>query len=229
MTRILNVTRMQFVNKSTFVWIPLIILGATFLMSVIIFALIPYDGAKYGGGSQAPIWYFFAVGIMALSYTFPFSQALSITRRDFFFGTMLAALITSILLGVIFVVGGFLERATDGWWGVNGYFFSLDWVWQSGPLLAGVFFAVVSLLLFVIGFWGSTIYRRFGAIGLTLTLVTLGLVLIAGLWIVSQVAAWAEVGAWLAALTIPTLIGWILLAIGVFGAVSYATLRRAIP
>ncbi len=69
---------------------------------------------------------------MSLSYTFPFSQALSITRREFFFGTMLAALVTAVLLGAVFAVGGAIERATGGW-GVNGYFFSLDWVWTAGP------------------------------------------------------------------------------------------------
>lgn len=228
MKRTLNVTRMQFVNKTTFVWMPLIILGATFVMSVLIFTLIPYDGAKYGGGSQAPIWYFFAVGIMALSYTFPFSQALSITRRDFFFGTMIAAAVTSLILGTVFVLGGFLEQATRGW-GVNGYFFYLDWVWKAGPLAAGVFFASLSLLLFVIGFWGSTIYRRFGALGLTATLVALGLLLVGALWIVSQLAAWAEVGAWMATLTVPSLIGGVLLAVVALGAVSFATLRRATP
>ena len=107
MNRVLKVARMQFVNKYTFVWMPLIILSISFAMSLVIFALIPYDGAKYGGGSQAPIWYFFALGIMALSYTFPFSQAMSITRRDFFFGTLLAALFTSIMLGIVFVLGLF--------------------------------------------------------------------------------------------------------------------------
>lgn len=228
MKRTLTVARMQFVNKTTFIWTPLIILGATFVLSLVIFALIPYDGAKYGGGSQAPIWYFFAVGIMALSYTFPFSQALSITRREFFFGTLLAALVTSVLLGAIFVVGGLLEKATGGWV-INGYFFYLDWVWASGPLLAGVFFASVALLLFVTGFWGSTIYRRFGALGLTVTLVGLGLLLVGALWLTSRLTTWPEVGAWLAALTVPALIGWVVVAIAALGAVSFATLRRATP
>lgn len=228
MNRTLTVTRLQFVNKSTFVWMPLIILGVTFVMSVIIFALIPYDGAKYGGGSQAPIWYFFAVGIMALSYTFPFSQALSITRREFFFGTMLAAVITSVLLGCVFVIGGFLEQATRGW-GVNGYFFSLDWVWREGPFAAGTFFAATSLLLFVVGFWGSTIYRRFGALGLTATLAALGLLLAAAIWVIGQLSAWAAVGAWMAGLSVPGLIGWIGVAVLAFGTVAFATLRRAIP
>lgn len=228
MNRTLSVTRLQFVNKTTFVWTPLIILGATFLLSVLIFALIPYDGAKYGGGSQAPIWYFFAVGIMALSYTFPFSQALSITRREFFFGTLLAAALTSILLGVVFVLGGLLEQATAGW-GVNGYFFYLDWVWRSGPLVAGLFFASMSLLLFVAGFWGSTIYRRFGALGLTLTLAALGLALVAALWVIGQLAAWATVGTWLANLSLASVIGCVLLATAAVGAIAFVTLRRATP
>jgi hypothetical protein len=68
---------------------------------------------------------------MSLSYTFPFSQALSITRREFF-GTMLAAVGTALILGAVFVGGGALEQVTTGW-GVNGYFFYLDWVWRSGP------------------------------------------------------------------------------------------------
>ncbi|WP_292830695.1 hypothetical protein [Microbacterium sp.] len=228
MNRIITVTRMQFVNKYTFVWMPLIILGAAFAMSLIIFALIPYDGAKYGGGSQAPIWYFFAIGIMALSYTFPFSQALSITRREFFLGTMLAAVVTSILLGIVFVLGGFIEQATDGW-GVNGYFFYLDWVWGYGPLAAGAFFAVVSLLLFVLGFWGSTVYRRFGALGLTLTLVSLGLLLVAAIWLIGQLGAWPAVGAWLAGMAVPSLIGWMLAALVAFGAIALGTLQRAVP
>ena len=228
MKRTLTVTRMQFVNKITFVWMPLIILSATFVMSVIIFALIPYDGAKYGGGSQAPIWYFFAIGIMALSYTFPFSQALSITRREFFFGTMLAAFLTSLMLGVVFVLGGFAEQATRGW-GVTGYFFTLDWVWRSGALIAGLFYAALSFLLFVLGFWGATVFRRFGTLGLTLALLLLGVVFVAAIWIISSLDAWAEAGAWMAGLTVPSLIGGITLAIVAFGAISFATLRRAVP
>lgn len=228
MNRTLKVVRMQFVNRYTFVWLPLIILASSWAMSVAIFALIPYDGAKYGGGSQAPIWYFFALGILALSYTFPFSQALSITRREFFLGTQIAAVITAVLLGVAFVVGGALEQATGGW-GVNGYFFYLDWVWRSGPVLAGVFYAAIALLLFVLGFWAATVYRRFGPLGLTLTLVGIGIVLVAVIWIITQLGAWAAVGSWMAGLTVPGLAGGVLLATILLSIGSFATVRRAVP
>ena len=228
MNRTLSVTRMQFVNKYTFVWMPLIILGASLVMSIVIFALIPYDGAKYGGGSLAPIWYFFALGIMSLSYTFPFSQALSVTRREFFFGTMAAAGVTAAILGVTFVVGGALERATDGW-GVNGYFFYLDWVWQSGWFAAGLFFGVLSLLLFVVGFWGATIYRRFGSFGLTVTLVGLGVILLAVVWLVQQLEAWGALFTWIGSLGTLGLTACMAVATIVLGAVAWATLRRATP
>jgi hypothetical protein len=55
-------------NKYTFVWLPLIILGA-FPDVARDLRDHPVRRAKYGG-SQAPIWYFFALGIMSLSYTF---------------------------------------------------------------------------------------------------------------------------------------------------------------
>lgn len=226
MNRTLTVTRMQFVNKYTFVWMPLIILAGSFALSLLVFALIPYGGPKWGGGSQAPIWYFFALGIMALSYTFPFSQAMSVTRREFFFGTMVSAVFTSLMLGVVFVLGGLAERATRGW-GVNGYFFYLDWVWRDGPLVAGLFFAAVALLLFVIGFWGATVYRRFGALGLTVTLAVIGLVLIGVAWLVGTFGAWADVFAWVGAGGIPGATAVLLALTVLTGAVAFATLRRA--
>jgi hypothetical protein len=39
-------------NKYTFVWLPLIILGASFLMSLGIFAIIPYDGVKTAAAAR---------------------------------------------------------------------------------------------------------------------------------------------------------------------------------
>ncbi len=228
MNRTLTVTRLQFVNRYTFVWLPLIILGASFALALMIFALIPYGGVKIGGGSQAPIWYFFVVGIMSLSNTFPFSQALSITRREFFFGTMLAAVGTALILGAVFIVGGALEQATGGW-GINGYFFYLDWVWRAGPLAAGVFYAVCAFLLFVIGFLGSTIYKRAGAVGLTVVLVGTGLLLVAALWLIGRMDAWIEVGVWMAGLSIPALIVGMLAGAVTIGGIAFATLRRATP
>ena len=228
MNRTLSVVRMQLVNRMTFIWIPLIILGSALALSIVIWAMIPYNGVKYGGGSQAPLWYFFAVGIQALALTFPFSQAMSVTRRAFFLGTMLTAALTSVILAAIFVAGGYLELATHGW-GLNGYFFYIDWIWQSGPFAAALLIFVVAMLFFVIGFWGATVYKRFGAIGLTITLVAIGVVLVAAIWLVGRFDGWGAVGAWLAVQTSTSLALWGLAVTVVLGAISFATMRRLVP
>src|SRR6478609_7719525 len=176
MNRTASVVRMQLINKQTYIWIPLMILGAAFLMTLAIYAILAGSGVPgpfYGGGQQAPIWYFGIVGIQALTLTFPFSQAMSVTRREFYLGTLLTATITSAILAGIAVVGGLIERATDGW-GVNGWFFGLPWIWQEGPGGAFLVNFVTAMMFFVIGFWAATIYKRFGSLWLTVVLVGVG-------------------------------------------------------
>ena len=83
------------------------------MLALAIYAMLAnagVDGPKYGGGAQAPLWYFLVVGIQALTLTFPFSQAMSVTRREFYLGTLLTAALTSAILAGIFVVGGFIEQ-----------------------------------------------------------------------------------------------------------------------
>ena len=87
--RTLSVVRMQLINKQTYIWIPLIILGGAFVLAMAIYAILAGSGVPgpfYGGGAQAPLWYFGIVGIQALTLTFPFSQAMSVTRREFYLG-----------------------------------------------------------------------------------------------------------------------------------------------
>ena len=91
MSRTLNVVRMQLINRQTFVWVPLLVLGGSLILSLVIFALwIPVVTApKYGGGAQATLVVLPGrrrAGDVTL--TFPFSQAMSVTRREFYLGTL---------------------------------------------------------------------------------------------------------------------------------------------
>ena len=228
MSRILNVVRLQLINKQTFVWVPLIILGASLAVSILIYVMIPYDGPKYGGGGQAPLWYFFALGMSCLTLSFPFSQAMSITRRDFFLGTMAAALMTSTILAVVFVLGGFLEDATHGW-GVNGYFFSLPWLWEAGPLAAGLSYFALALLLFVIGFTGATVYKRWGATATTVASLGVVVVLVVLVFLVTRLDQWGTVWEGILTLGALGLSLWGLVAIALLAGISYLVLRRATP
>jgi hypothetical protein len=228
MSRTLSVVRMQLVNRQTYIWIPLIVLAGAFVLSLLIWSMIPVDSPKYGGGAQAPLWYFGVVGVQALTLTFPFSQAMSVTRREFYLGTLLTAVLTGGILALIFVAGGLIERATGGW-GVNGYFFYLDWIWVAGPAMAGLFYFALAMLFFVIGFWAATIYKRFGALWLTVVLVGIGLVLVGLMWLTGRMNAWARVFEWFAVQGASGLTLWGLLLIAVLAASSFLTLRRAVP
>nr|MBS1899992.1 hypothetical protein [Actinomycetota bacterium] len=228
MSRILKVVRLQLVNKQTWLWIPLIILAAALTMSIIISAMIPVDAPKYGGAGQAPLWYFFALGLQALTLTFPFSQALSVTRRDFFLGTLLTAAGGAVLLAVVFLFGGWIEDVTHGW-GVNGYMFRLPWVWENGPLAAALTYFVLALLLFLVGFTGATIYKRAGGIAITVVGVGFGAVLVGLVFLVTRFGLWGQVGAGIASLGALGLALWGLVAIVALAGISYLVLRRATP
>lgn len=231
MIRTWNVVRMQLVNRQTYVWVPIIVLFGSLLVTLAIYGIISsagVDTAMYGGGAQAPLWYFAVVGAQALTFTLPFSQAMSVTRREFYVGTLLTAALTSLMLALVFVAGGLVEAATTGW-GMDGYFFYLPWIWEAGPAAAGLFFFALAMLFFVIGFWGATIFKRWGTAVLTAVILAIALVLVALLWLVGRMDAWAEVGAWLASAGALGLTLWGLLLIAVLAGTSYLTLRRTVP
>ncbi len=231
MSRTLNVVRMQLVNRQTYLWVPVIVLSGALVITLAIYGIIHSAGVDedmYGGGAQAPLWYFAVVGAQALTLTFPFSQAMSVTRREFYLGTLLTAGLTSALLAVIFVIGGLIEQATSGW-GMRGYFFYLPWVWDAGPAAAGLFFFALAMLFFVVGFWGATIYKRFGTAVLTTVIFAIALVLVGLLWLVGRLDAWVEVFTWLGTAGALGLTLWGLLLIAVLAATSFLTLRRAAP
>lgn len=228
MRRTLNVIRLQLINRQTFIWVPLIILGATTIVSVLIFAMIPVDTPIYGGGGQAPLWYFFAVGISAMTFTFPFSQAMSITRREFFIGTLLTAILGSVFLGVVFLIGGGIEIATNGY-GVNGYMFYLPWLWEAGLFGAFLSYFALAMLLFIIGFTGATIYKSWGPLVLTIVSIGLALLLVGAGFVVTKLELWLEVGQTIGALGALGLALWGLVVVAALSAVSFLAFRRAIP
>ncbi|GAB3597814.1 hypothetical protein [Microbacterium tumbae] len=228
MRRVLNVIRLQLINRQTFIWVPLIVLGAATVISVLIYAMIPVDEPKYGGGGQAPLWYFFAIGLSAMTLTFPFSQAMSITRREFFLGTMLTAVLGSAFIGLLFLLGGAIESLTNGY-GVNGWMFYLPWLWEAGPLGAFVVYFTLALFFFVAGFTGATIYKSWGPTVITVVGVVLALVLVGLVFLATRLELWGHVGEaieWLGALGLAL---WGLVVVAALAGVSFLAFRRAIP
>ncbi|MET4096237.1 hypothetical protein [Arthrobacter sp. UYCu712] len=127
MNRALNVARMQLINKGTFLGIPALIISGSFALTYAIWLMIPDDvGTRYSGASQAVVWYFLALGIQALTYTFPFSQAMSVSRRTFYAGTTGLFAVVALAVSLLYFVLGRVEAATNGW-GLNGQLYFLGW------------------------------------------------------------------------------------------------------
>ncbi|WP_132993188.1 hypothetical protein [Gordonia zhaorongruii] len=231
--RIAKVIRLQLINPQTFVVLPLVILGASFAISMMIFGVIAYSvddmtDPLYGGGSQAPLWYFMVIGVQALSFTFPFSQALSITRREYFLGTFATAGLTSLTLAITFLIGGVIEQATDGWW-FDGYFFYVPWIWDQGAVVAALLYLVIAMFAFTVGFWATTIYKRWGTSSLVAVGVGLAVVLIVVAFVISWQGGWPSFGRWFADLQ-PVVAALLILAVdAVLAGLSYLTIRKAIP
>ena len=228
MSRTLNVVRLQLINKQTFIWVPLIVLASAVLVSVLIYAMIPGNAPKYGGGGQAPLWVFFAVGLSAMTLTFPFSQAMSITRREFFVGTMITAILGSVFMGVLFLIGGAIEMLTDGY-GINGYVFHLPWLWEAGPLGAFIVYFTLALFFFVVGFTGATIYKSWGPVVVTVVGIGLALVLIGLVFLVTRLEIWDQVWQSVGDLGALGLALWGLVVVAVLSLVSFLAFRRAKP
>ncbi|WP_019182048.1 hypothetical protein [Microbacterium yannicii] len=231
MNRTVNVVRMQLINKQTFVWVPLIVLGSSFAISIAIYAILytaGLPGPFYGGGSQAPLWVLLFVGISSLTLTFPFSQAMSVTRREFFFGTMLAAAMCAVLLAAVFAIGAVVEKATNGW-GINGYFFALDWVVSGGTLAAGLFYFVMAMLIFMLGFWSATIYKRFGPMLLSIVWAGITAILVIAVWAITRMELWGQVWTGMVDAGPLGFALWGLVVTVLLGGISYLTLRRAVP
>lgn len=230
MNRVLKVARMQLINKQTYLWVPLMVIGAAFVISWLIFAIlrVPSDAPAFNGAAQAPLWYFAVIGVQSLTLTFPFSQALSVTRRTFFLGTTLVALASGATVATLYVVLAPLELATNGW-GVHSNMFNVVWVTDGPWYHAWVFFLALTMLFFQAGFWAATIYKRWGATVLTSVLIGLGLVLVGLLALVSWQNWWAHLGSWFVAQTSLSLGGWMLAVAAVLATSAFLVLRRAVP
>lgn len=227
-SRLVNAVRLQFVNPQTFIWIPLIVLAGSWALTMVIHAIVAGGGVEgriFGGGSQAPLWYFGVVGIQAMTLTFYFSQAMTLTRREFFLGALIAAAMSALGIALIFVLLGLIEQSTNGY-GLDGYFAYLPWLWESGPFAAGLTYFVLTMLAFVLGFWFAIVFKRFGTLVLTLILFALGFAFLGLIALITVNRAWPQVWVWFAQAGSVEITLWTALCGIVFALGSYLTLRR---
>ncbi len=228
MNRAVTVARMQLINKWTYLGVPAIIIGIAFAITWVLSWLFSDGGMVYSGAGQAVMWYFLVLGVQSLTLTFPFSQGMSVSRRNFYVGTLGLFAVVALVISGLYVVLAFIEQATNGW-GVNGRMFALPWI-ADGPWYEPfTFYFIAMVLLFMIGFWTATVYKRWQVMGMVVTWVSVAAVLLGLVALATWTDSWPAVGLWFASQTPMAVSAWAALGCVVLAGGSYLTLRKAVP
>lgn len=234
--RVPSAFRLQFAVPYSFIWLPMIIfvLAWAFGYGVLILvdSQIPERVAAEEplhatGAAQATIWYLAFMAAYTASHTFPFSVALSYSRRVYLIGTYLTFLVVAAGYGVAAMLAYWVERATDGF-GNHMYIFGSPSFEDGGGIFGvGAVAAVVALFFMCFGFFWAILYRRVTIPILWTVIIGVIVVILGTIALITVNEWWPHVGEWIDAQNAFTLAGWGLLATVLLGLLNYALIRKA--
>ena len=237
--RIWRVVRLNLVNKSTTIWVPLMIMGFIWLVNYliwwIIFSAAPVadrakamDGTQWSGGAFYIFVYMLVVGVQVISMTFPFALGYSVTRRDFWLGASLTFLLLSAGYAIGFTVLSAVEEWTGGW-GLGGHLFTSVYFGDSG-FLARLFIVFVAMLFFFfVGATAGTLFMRWRVNGLLIAAALLVLLIVGLVAIVTFTGNWPAVGSWFVSMGPVGVVAWMLVPTAIAAVAGFYILRRSTP
>lgn len=232
MNRVLAAARLHSMNPALTVGIPWGIVTLSFVINLALWGTIGIGEESPGavtGGVLSLYVTVLVVFIQSVTGLMPFAMGMSLSRRTFYLGTALAALVTALAYGAVLSVLTTVEDATGGW-GVRLDFWApasvdvdnaaLQVLVSGAPMLAAAFLGVAI----------GVVMKRWGPAGLW-SLVVATLVVSGGLAIlVSWQQAWGDVGSWFVGQSMVTLaVTFPLLIALATAALSFAGLRRVVP
>lgn len=236
--RVLNVTRLHLVNKSQIIVVPWLIMAFIFMVTLILgwifsVTMSPADradtseGMQYSGALGYFLVYMLVIAVMAISQTFPFAQSYSVTRRDFYFGTVITFLGLSLAYSLAVTVLGWIEDLTHGW-GLNVTLFSPGYLSSN---LAERFYESVVLFLFffMMGMATASVYVRWKVNGMLIFFASLALIILGLVAFVTLTAQWQAVGEWFVAMGFFGVVNWTLVPTALAVMAGYFLLKRATP
>ncbi|MBX3087534.1 MAG: ABC transporter permease [Cryobacterium sp.] len=238
--RIVNVARLHLVNKSSLFKVPIFVLGLVLIFNLVLAWTIiqlmqnvdPESAENYhywsGGGSGFIVVYMLVIAVQSISMTFPFAQAYSVTRRDFYFGSILAYLALSVFYATLLSVLIWIENLTNGWW-LNAQIFS---IWYLGlKTIPEVFFVLLMSLIFFsfIGSAAAVLFVRFKAWGLVGFFAVIGVLALTVIVVPILTRTTDAVGAWFVTTGTIGISAWLLVPTVIAGIAGMLILRRATP
>ncbi|MCZ2846355.1 hypothetical protein [Modestobacter sp. VKM Ac-2978] len=232
MNRVLGAARLQLINPLLSVGIGWAIVALAFVVNLAIWGVGDLDTSASDsntGGLAALYITVLVTYIQAVTMVFPLAMGLSLSRRVFYLGTALVAVVQAVVFGITLAALTAVENATNGW-GVGLEFWAPGAVDVGNPALQVVVFAVPMMAFAFMGIGLGVLYKRWGATGIYA--LTAALIVGTGALVVLLTwrRAWDDLGAWLTDRSVESFaIGLPAVAALALAALAYLGLRRAVP
>ncbi|GIP35406.1 hypothetical protein [Paenibacillus sp. J2TS4] len=224
MNRVQGVVKMHFKDKWLWFFLPCLILFSSFIVNLIIGYFI--TDAIYTGGISSFYLYMLVMGIISLAQSFPFALGFSVRRTDYFWGTVATVAGVGVIMAILMLLLSFVEQWT-GSWGVDLHFFNLPYLNEGiAAELLWVNFSII-MNMFFLGFFISSIYRRFGKSGMFTFFILLMLLSTVSVYLITFNYWWGDIFRWLSSHTASELAFWALPFTVCYILLSYLNLRRA--
>ena len=231
MNRVLQAARLHLINPRAILGIPWLVVAISFAINLAIWWLTPAgepDGG-FTGGVLALYITVLLVYVQAVTLLLPFAMGASLSRRTFYLGTALVAVVQSLFYGIALSALVAIENATDGW-GVGVQYWAPGIFEVSNPVLQ-VFASGAPMLAFAfVGVGTGIVQKRWGQTG-TWGLIIGAMVFFGGLAVlVSWLEAWGSVADWFADQSVATLTIGLPAVIALIAAlISFPGIRRVVP
>lgn len=233
MNRVVSAARLQAANPLVSLGVPWMVVSISFAINVAIWGLADLDAqpdadANTGGIASLYITVV-VVSAQLVTQVFPFALGLSLSRRTYYLGTALAALVQSLVFAVALTVLTAIENATNGW-GVGLDFWAPGAVDVGNPALQVAVFTLPMLAACFLGAGIGVVFKRWGAMGLYT--LGIGVLLLAGgsAVLVTWQRQWTDLWTWLTERSVESMtLGLPAVLAVALAALTYLGLRRAVP
>ncbi|VEF46520.1 Uncharacterised protein [Bacillus freudenreichii] len=213
-------------DRWSWIFIPALILSLSYFVNLLVSLLINNDEKFYTGGVTSIFVYVLVLGIMVVAQSFPFAVGMSVTRKDYYYGTAFMGLAVNFIIAALMCIFAYLENMSNGW-GERFHFFHFPYL-NDGTFFEQLIMYMIQLtFLFFLGFLIGSFARRFGGKGMLL--LSLGAFLIVSIvvFLFHQFHVWSDIFQWFSAQTAVGLSYWLLPFVLFNMAVSYILLRKA--
>jgi len=231
MDRVLSAARLHFARPLVVLGIPWLIVLSSFALNAVVWGTTPVSESDSAGtGGLATLYVtVIVVYVQAVTQLLPFGMGMGLSRRAFYLGTALAAVVQAGGYALVLTVVGVLEDATGGF-GLGLDFWRPAPILVHNPLIQFVVYAVPLIACAAMGAGLGVVFKRWGPAGLYALAVGAVAVAIGALALIGWLDAWQQVGGWFADQTLLTFaVALPLLVTAVVGALSFAGLRRVVP